>query len=401
MTSEPDSNRRRPPTIDLTAKEVETAPDEATATASSNGQQGGPGSSSPFSARALPYAVGAAVGAVVVAAIVAGVWALGWVPAREVPREAAAPNVPVASSAPIASNAKIADDDLSSRLEKIEQSLKTPRTDEAMVGRVTAAEAQVQAQTRALADQLAALSRRVDEVAASSQAALAQAKAATAAVDGAKNATQSAAQRSDLDALGNRIAALDSAIKSLGSELTQRTSSADDRAARATVAAEALRAAVERGVPYQAELATVKLFGADPDAIAALEPFAADGLPSAILLGRELSGLTPALQKASGAASSEGSFLGRLEAHAQNLIRFTPVDAPRGNDPSSVVARINIEAAHGDIPAALADIARLPEGARSLADGWVKKAQAREAALGASRRIAADALAALNRPASQ
>ena len=63
--------------------------------------------------------------------------------------------------------------------------------------------------------------------------------------------------------------------------------------------------------------------------------------------------------------------------------------------------RIGADAAHGDLPAALTDIGRLPEAARSLADGWVKKAEARDAALAASRRIAADALAVLSKPVSQ
>ena len=66
-----------------------------------------------------------------------------------------------------------------------------------------------------------------------------------------------------------------------------------------------------------------------------------------------------------------------------------------------MIARINIDAARGDIAAALAGIARLPESARAPAASWVKKAEAREAAIAASRRIAADALAALGRPASQ
>ena len=396
MTSEPDSNpRRRPPTIDLTAKEVESASGETPAGAASAGQNDGAGPNTRPAGAALPYVIGGVVGAVIVAAIVAGIWVSGLVPARELPRQAATPSVPVPSAA------KIANDELLARIEKIEQSLKSPRADEAMVSRVAAAEAQVQAQAKALADQIAALARRVDDVAATSQAALAQAKAATSVADGAKNAAEAAARRSDLDALTNRLATLDSAIESLGAELTQRTSIADDRAARMTVAAEALRAAVERGVAYQAELAAVKSFDADPNAIATLEPFAADGLPSTALLGRELSALTPALQKASRVGSSDNSFLGRLEAHAQNLVRVTPVDAPPGNDPSSLLARISVEAAHGDIPSALADIARLPDAMRALADGWVKKAQAREAALAASRRIAAEALAALNRPASQ
>ena len=102
--------------------------------------------------------------------------------------------------------------------------------------------------------------------------------------------------------------------------------------------------------------------------------------------------------------SSGGSFLGRLENHARNLVHVTPIDgtaAPAGDNPASAIARIGADAAHGDLTAALADIGQLPEAARSLADGWVKKAEARDAALAASRRIAADALAALSKPVSQ
>jgi hypothetical protein len=216
-----------------------------------------------------------------------------------------------------------------------------------------------------------------------------------------KNTAQPGIEHSDIDALNNRIAALESTMKSLSTDAAQRTSSADDRAARLTVAAEALRAAVERGAPYQAELAAVQALGADRNATAPLEPFAADGVPSAAALAHELALLTSSLLQASGAAPSESSFLGRLEAHAQKLVRITPIDAPTGDDPSSVIARINIDAARGDIAAALAGIARLPESARALAASWVKKAEAREAAIAASRRIAAEALAAIGRPAPQ
>jgi hypothetical protein len=262
--------------------------------------------------------------------------------------------------------------------------------------------AAAEAQTKALGDSLAALNRRLDEVAVASQSALAQAKtAATAAADAAKNAARTDVQHGDIDALGNRIAALESTMKSLVTDVAQRTSSADDRAARLTVAAEALRAAVERGAPYQAELAAVRALGAERNATAPLEPFAADGVPSAAALAHELALLTPSLLQASGAAPSESSFLGRLEAHAQKLVRITPIDAPAGDDPSSVMARINIDAARGDIAAALAGIARLPDSARALGASWVKKAEAREAAIGASRRIAADALAAIGRSAPQ
>ena len=59
-------------------------------------------------------------------------------------------------------------------------------------------------------------------------------------------------------------------MKSLDADLAQRASSsnADDRVMRLAIAAEALRAAVERGAPFPAELAAVKTLGADPKATA-------------------------------------------------------------------------------------------------------------------------------------
>ena len=395
MTSEPDSTpRRRPPTIDLTAKEVEPETPSSTQESAADAAEDltthkeppGEPNHSNFLARVSPYAVGALVGAVVLGAIMAGFWMVGVFPPHQT---AAAPGAQVAK---VASTAEI-----SSRLDKIQQELQAPHADQALAARVAAAEAQ----TKSLADSLAALGRRLDEVAAASQSALAQAKTAAAtATDAMKNATRTGVEQSDIDALNNRIAALESTMKSLSTG-TQRTSSADDRAARLTVATEALRAAVDRGAPYQAELAVAQALGADKTATAPLEPFAADGLPNAAALAHEFALLTPSLLQASGAAPRESSFLGNLEAHAQKLVRITPIEAPAGDDPASVIARINIDAAHGDIAAALAGIARLSESARALAASWVKKAEAREAASAASRRIAADALAAIGRPAPQ
>jgi len=402
MTSEPDSTpRRRAPTIDLTAKEVEPETPSSTQESAADGAEDrtthkdapGEPNHANFLARVSPYAVGALVGAVVLGAIMAGFWLVGVVP----PQQTAA--------APGAQGAKAAStDEISSRLDKIEQALQAPHADQALAARVAAAEAQ----TKSLGDSLAALNRRLDEVAAASQSALAQAKtAAAAATDAMKNATRTDVGQSDIDALNNRIAALDNRIAALESTMkslstdAQRTSSADDRAARLTVATEALRAAVDRGAPYQAELAVAQALGADKTATAPLEPFAADGLPNAAALAHEFALLTPSLLQASGAAPRESSFLGNLEAHAQKLVRITPIEAPAGNDPASVIARINIDAARGDIAAALAGIARLPESARTRVASWVKKAEAREAAIAASRRIAANALAAIGRLAPQ
>jgi hypothetical protein len=429
--SEADStSRRRPPTIDLTAKEVEAAsPDPgaaadpgsaadsasaADAGSATSASQDAPEHRGTSSWRALPYLIGIAAGAVGVVAIAAALWFAGLVSVYDLAAPQSTATAPPAgapqsaASTPNPQGAEAsATKEISARLDRIEQALQgPPRTDAALARRVAAAEAQ----SKALADSLTAVTRRVDEIAAAAQAALVQAKSAATTADVAKNATQSSTeagvQRSDVDALESRVAALQNAMKSLDADLAQRTSSsnANDRAIRLAIAAEALRGAAERGAPFQAELATVKALGADANAIARLEPFAAQGVTSTAELGREIKALTPALYRAIEPEPSNNSILGKIESQAQKLVRITPVGtsgAPAGDDPAALIVRLNADAAGGDIDAALAEIAKLPDPARALVQAWANKASARRAALAESRHIAAAALAALAKPDSQ
>ena len=213
---------------------------------------------------------------------------------------------------------------------------------------------------------------------------------------------QTAVQKSDIDTLASRIAALEDTVKALSEDAAHPAPGAVDRAARLSVAAEALRAAVERSAPYRAELAAVRSLGIEPNATSPLEPFAATGVPSADALARELTNLTAALQqRASDMTPGAATFLGRLETNAQQLVRITPADAPVSNDPSAVIARLKFDAARADIAAALTDFAALPDAAKPFAADLVDKADARQAAIAAARQVAAAALAALAKPAAQ
>jgi len=435
MTSEADSTlRRRPPTIELKATEVEAdkAPsaDEARGGSAAEGDAA-PGNTSGGRARRggggmspwIGLAVGVAVGVIATLVVVAGLWIAdlgsthGGLP-------------PVNLAEPLAADVR----QLASRLEKIEATLAAQRPDPTQATRIAAAEGEA----KALESSLAALTRRLDEIVVTARTALAHADAAAAAADAAKAAAQSSVQRGDLDALASRIAAqaaaqrgdletltgrvaalataqrndvealsgriaaLENAVKGLADTVARRPANADDRIARIFLAVEELRAAVERGAPYAAELAAVKSLGViAANALAPLEPFAAEGVPSAAALGRELAALAPDLLQASGAPTTDNSFLGRLQANAEKLVRVTPVDAPRGDEPAAIIARIKIEAGRGDIAAALADIGRLPEAARAIAAPWVKKAAARDAALAAGRRLTLEALGAFGKPAAQ
>jgi hypothetical protein len=377
--SEPDSTpRRRPPTIDLTATEVENEkPARGPETSDGSGAHNARAAPN-FAARLRPHLIGGAAGAIVMAAIVIGLWLAGLFSWQNAPP----------------ANTNNGDSAISAQLGKIQAELQARPAESALTARL----ATVEAQAKSLGDSLAAINRRLDDIAVAAKSARDRADAASAAANGA---AQNSVQRGDLDALANRIAALEGTIKTLSDDAARRALSADDRAARAAVAAEALRAIVERGAPYKSELGAVKAFGADQNAVAALELFAADGVPTAAALAHELSQLTPSLLKASGAAASADSFLGRLEDSAKNLVRITPVDAPASDEPSAVVARLDADAARADIAAALADIDRLPQAAKTLADPWVQRAHARDAAIAASRHIAADALAGLGNSGTQ
>jgi hypothetical protein len=347
------------------------------------------------------------------AAAATALWFFDVIPAREAtPAPSVASNTstaasvsPNAPSSPpptaVAQNGPAAPN-LTARLDKIERAIEAERSDPALGSRI----AELAAQTKALADNLAALTRRVDEIAATSQSAAKQADTALNAAETAKSTSEAASKNQvrheDVDALANRIMDLESAVKGLAAATAPLASSgANDRSARLTVAAEALRAAVARGALYQAELNAVQALGVDQKATAALEPFAGNGVPSAAMLARELEALVPALQQASEPSSGDTTFVERLKSNAQKLVRITPLNAPAGNDPQAVVDRIRLDAAHADIGAALADLNALPDAAKPLAAAFIKKAAAREAALAASRQIAADALAALTQSSAR
>ena len=107
-------------------------------------------------------------------------------------------------------------------------------------------------------------------------------------------------------------------------------------------------------------------------------------------LARELTALIPAMLKVSGATAPGGSFLESSASQCRQAGAHPPVDAPHGDDASAVLARIEIDAANADIAAALADLDKLPDTARAPAQAWIEKAKARQAALAAARRFAAD-----------
>jgi hypothetical protein len=396
-------NRRKPPTIDLEATEVEARPAADTATAPESAPEPAQESAQepPPSAKTSPAEPPPpppppprrSVAALIGSGIVGGAIAAGGLVAAHLYlagpnsvdarlagveqrlRDLAARPWPAAGGA-IGTDTR-ALDELTARLAKLEAAVANPRPaqlDPAVANRVSAIEGEI----KAMAESVGVLNRRSDEAVATAREARARADATAAAL------TELAAK-------------LDRTAKAFEAALAKQQPGAD-RPGRLAIAAAVLETTVARGAPFASELAAVKTLGADPQALAALEPFAAAGLPSVNTLAREMSDLAPMLTQASaGPAREGGGLLERLQSGAERLVRIRRVEEVTGSDPAAIIARVEFKAVHGDIAGALAELASLPEGVRAPAAAWIKKAQARAAALDASRKLAADSLVGLGK----
>ena len=263
-----------------------------------------------------------------------------------------------------------------------------PASDPGIAERLTAADNAM----KSLGIALAALNRRSDEIAANTSQARERADAAAKAVTDLRAGMQDVAKNSpagispaELDALQKRLAALEQSAKAARDDIAKASSA--DIAARLALSAAALRDAVASGAPYTVELAQAKSLGADEKVLTSLAPFATTGIPTAQAMAQELRALLPAMLKISGAQVPQGGFLERLQANAGKLVHIRPVDAPPGDVPSAVLARLEVDAAKADIAAALGDLGKLADATRAPAQAWIKRAKACQDALTAAASI--------------
>ena len=96
-----------------------------------------------------------------------------------------------------------------------------------------------------------------------------------------------------------------------------------------------------------------------------------------------------------GITGQDGSYLDRLQAHAERLVRIRPAGDRPGDDPATVIGRIERDMARRDLAAVLAEFDKLPAPAQAVADAWRKKALARQTAGAASAKLVAASFAKL------
>jgi hypothetical protein len=327
----------------------------------------------------VPALAGGVFGAALMTIILGTLWFAGAVPVRYVASSD--------SSAQISAPDNRAVDAIAQRITRIEGALaRLPANDPGVAERLSAADNAM----KSLGIALTALNKRNDEIASNAADARARADAAQNAMTQLRDSVQSLSKNTpaslspaDVDIVQKRLAALEQAVKAAPA----------DNAARLALSAAALRDTVASGAPFD----EVRFLGADEKYLAPLVPFASSGAPSIETLAQELRALIPLIMKTSGAQATAGSYLERLEASAARLVRIRPVGMPAGDDASAVLARVEKEAASAAIDDALTDLGKLDVAARAPAQGWISKAQARQAAVVAARELASQTAHALGK----
>lgn len=380
----PDSGRakRTPPTIDLEATEVSTQPQEAAVEPEA---QPAPEHAEPEQSKSdqvdaeperieaqasassiSPWVIAPFSGAVAAAVVIAVGWMLGW-PAVQAP-----PAAPQVTSATV--------DALSGRLAAVEAKAGRPAADPVIAARIDALEKSA----NSLRSDVANLRTQFDKTAS--------------ALNDAKSASPAAAP--DLAALNDRIAQLERAIKSERAELAQQgekiadNKAMDDKPLRLVVTAALLDVAVRHGDPYAPQLGAARSLAAKSDGLKPLDAFASSGIPTPVALSRELLDIVPKLSPPAEAQTGGTGIVERLQAGASKLVRIERTDGV-GNDRGAIVARLTAAALRNDFAEARRELKTLPEADRAPARAWLDKADAREAALAASRKFADDAMAGL------
>jgi hypothetical protein len=294
--------------------------------------------------------------------------------------------------------------ELTERLARVETSIAAippPAGPDATLANRLAA---IEAEMKPIAEHVAELDRQNADNATSVQEtreraeAVAKAMADVNRVDADQDKLHQSA-KAEIAGLNARLDAVETLARALRDQVAEAAAPKADEPLRFALIAAGLRFALERGEPFAAELAAAKAVGVDPTMLAGIAPFAATGVPPPQELFRELTGLVPEMLKVSAPAGQDGGYLDRLQAHAEKLVRIRPAGDRAGDDPATVIGRIDRDMARRDLVGVLAELDKLPAPAQAIAEPWRKKALARQAATAASAQLVAASFARLGAPA--
>lgn len=393
-----DNGKRKPPTIDLAATDVTESPrvfdapetPGATASASAHSETSAEStadpksessaSSSPATSRASSIVLSAIMGAVAAVLVLAGAKFAGLLD----------PPPPATALA-----AKSDVDALGTRVAKIETDVAKPVpaprpvTDPAIVTRLDAVEKSL----TSLRGDVAAVRGQSEKT----SAAISELKSAPP--QSVMTGESQAAPAVDTSAIEERIAKIERATAALSAAATapapQPVETPNIRRLDAVIN---LEKAMRHGAPYAPALVAARSVAGDSDALRALDPFAASGIPSADALCKELLALLPQLAPKPEAPPAPSGIIERLQQSFVKLVRIQRTDTP-ASGAAGIIARATAAAQRNDLSEAKREILLLPPTDRVPARPWIAKVEGRDKALAASEQFTMDTLTAISKSA--
>ncbi len=255
---------------------------------------------------------------------------------------------------------------------------------------IAALNAEIDGLKQSVANLAAAPAAKPDEALAARVAALEAAAANGASAAGSGEASAASDQR---------IASLSGEVEQLKADLgkatqTQATSDAEvskrlddaekklsgpsqESAVARAIAAAALKAAIDRGGPFQPELDTFANVAPDDPAVADLKNFAQTGVPSRADLIRRVSDAATAIVATTQNDDPNQSWSSRLMSSAKSLVQVRPVGNVPGDSVDAIAARFEDKVRNGDLPGAVTEWNNLPEAAKSASAAFKQSLEAR------------------------
>ncbi|WP_183738738.1 MULTISPECIES: COG4223 family protein [Rhizobium] len=216
----------------------------------------------------------------------------------------------------------------------------------------------------------------------------------------AKNAAAApSGDPANVEALNQKIAELSGQVEQLRATLTQsseqQTSDGADIAKRLdeaekklneprqdvavarAIAAAALKAAIDRGGPFLAELDAFAGVAPDDPAVADLRSFAETGIPSRAELVRQVPDIATAIVEAVNQPDPNQSWSDRLMASAKSLVTVRPVGNIEGESVEAISARLEDKVKNGDLSGASAEWNALPAPGKQASAAFKQSLEAR------------------------
>ncbi|SJM31637.1 COG4223 family protein [Mesorhizobium delmotii] len=199
----------------------------------------------------------------------------------------------------------------------------------------------------------------------------------------------------DLGPLNEKLAGLDAAVKSAGETATaqdRRLAALEQSVAQLSgkveaqagqpkvalaIAASALKAALDRGAPFTAELETFAAISPDAPEIAGLRAYAEKGVPTRAEIAAEMPAAANAMVAASEPVDQNAGFLQSLLSSAESLVKVRPIGAVEGAGAPETVARMEVAVNQGDYAKALSEYDTLPEAVKAAGADFAGRLKAR------------------------